>query len=185
MPTSDREREHGRRVDAREPIDEAWLGARCACACSTRWMMRASVESRAQPRDRDVERAAAVDRSGEHLVARPLLDRQRFARHRRLVDVARRRRDATVERDLLARPHHHDVADARPRRPAASMSAPSRRTSALRRREIHQRADRAARALHRARLEPLRQREEEDHGRRLAPLTEHHRAADGDEHQRR
>jgi hypothetical protein len=50
-------------------------------------------------------------------------------------------------------------------------------------REIHQRPDRAARPRHAARLEELRQREEEDHRRRLEPLADAERADDGDQHQ--
>ena len=45
----DRRRQHDddRRVDAREALDRrSATGARCACARSTRWMMRASVVSR-------------------------------------------------------------------------------------------------------------------------------------------
>ena len=146
--------------------------------------MRASVESRAQPRDAHVERAAAVDRAGEHLVAGALLDRQRLAGHRRLVDVALARRDAAVERDLLARPHDDDVADARRRRPARAQAAGvASRDERFGRRQIHQRADRAARALHRARLEQLREREQEHDRRGFAPLAEDHRAGDGDHHQ--
>ena len=66
----------------------------------------------AQPRHFDFERVAAVDRSAEHIVARRLLDRQRLARHRRLIDVARSGGHPAVERDFLAGPDDDDVADA-------------------------------------------------------------------------
>ena len=84
--------EHRRRVDAREPLDERL--ARRALRLRALDEMDDARERRvaAQPRHVDFERAAAVDRAGEHLVARRLLDRQRLAGHRRLVDVARRRR---------------------------------------------------------------------------------------------
>ena len=52
------------------------------------------------------------------------------------------------------------------------------------RREVHQRADRVAGAVHASRLEPLREREEEDDRRRLRPLPDGRRADDRDEHQR-
>ena len=43
------------------------------------------------PRDAHVEGAAPVDRAGKHLVAGPLVDRQRLAGDGRLIDAARRR----------------------------------------------------------------------------------------------
>ncbi len=53
----------------------------------------------------------------------------------------------------------------------------------LGRRQIHQRANRPARPLHRARLEHLGEREQKHHRRALGPLAERDRAGDGDHHQ--
>ena len=53
----------------------------------------------------------------------------------------------------------------------------------VRRRKVHQRADRAARPLHRPRFQQLRQREQEDDRGRFRPLAERHGAADGHHHQ--
>ena len=66
-------------------------------------MIRASVESRRSRVTVDVQDAAAVDRPSEHLVALALVDRQRLAGDRRLVDVALARVHAPVERNLLSR----------------------------------------------------------------------------------
>ena len=135
-----------------------------------------------QALDLYVESGASVDRSAEYLISRLFLDWQRLARHGRLIDVALSRRNATVQRDLFARPHNHDVAhvDLVDRQlPVGAVAA----HQSDRRRKIHQRPNRAPRALHRPGLEELRHRKEEDHARSLAPLTEHHRAANGDEHQ--
>ena len=54
----------------------------------------------------------------------------------------------------------------------------------LARRQIDQRADRLARALHRPHLEPLRHREQEDDAGRLEPFAEQQGAGDRDDHQR-
>ena len=113
---------------------------------------------------------------------RALLDRHRFARDRRLVDEADAVANAAVERDLLARPDDDEIADANlvdADDGVDAVAAHERR----RRREVHQGADRAAGPFHRARLEHLRQREQEDDRRALRPLAERHRAGNGDHHQ--
>ena len=147
-------------------------------------MMRASVES---PRSRVTRTSSAprpliVPANTSSPIA--LLGGQRLARDRRLVDVALAGGDPAVERNLLAGPDDDDVADGdavhRHAAERAGRGVPHERLGG---RQIHQRADGAARALHRARLEQLRQREQEDDGRPFAPLAEHHRAGDGDEHE--
>src|SRR6185369_14825545 len=55
--------------------------------------------------------AVAVDGAGEHFVARLLVHRQGLPGNRRLVDVARARNDAAIERDLLARTHAQALAE--------------------------------------------------------------------------
>ncbi len=78
-----------------------------------------------QRRRDDLERAVPVDRSGEHLVAVPLVDRQRLAGDRRLVDVAFAGHDTAVERQLLAGPARARDRQSARRRPARA--APGRR----------------------------------------------------------
>ena len=73
--------------------------------------MRASRVSRPDAGDFELERSAAVDRSGVDFVARPLVDRQRLAGHRRFVDVAVAGDDRAVERHLVAGPDDDHVAD--------------------------------------------------------------------------
>ena len=145
--------------------------------------MRASVLSRRKPRHLDVERAAAVDRPGKDLVARLLLDRQRFAGHRRLVDVADPGDDAAVERNLLAGPHDDDIAHAhvvdgngRERR-----AAPDERLGGS---KIHQRAEsRRARVPSRGTRASARPRTGIRRMRPLRPLAERDRAGHGHQHQ--
>src|SRR4029453_3739617 len=52
-----------------------------------------------------IERSPAVDRARKDLVAWPLVDRERFSRDRRPLDIAMSRQDAPVERNLVARSH--------------------------------------------------------------------------------
>ena len=131
-------------------------GARCACARSTRWNDARQRRVAAEARHAHVERAAPVDRAGEHLVARPLVDRQRFAGHRRLVDGALAGHDFAVERDLLAGPNDDRSCRAAMRSTSTRRSPAASRTSASDGRQVHQRANRAARAIQRPRLERLR-----------------------------
>ena len=74
-------------------------------------MIRASRVSRPMRVTAMLERATAVDGAGEDLVARRLVDRQRLAGDRRLVDVAVPGDDDAVERHLVARPDDDLVAD--------------------------------------------------------------------------
>ena len=74
-PISDGEDEHGRRVDPREPIDERLAGRALRLRPLDEVDDPRERGVAAQPLDLNLERAAAVDRSGEHLVARLLLDR--------------------------------------------------------------------------------------------------------------
>src|SRR5687768_16550223 len=93
---------------------------------------------------RELERAMAVDGAGEYRVARSLVDRQRFAGDRRLVDVGPAGPDLAVERNLLARPHDDRGADgyAVHRDQLLVIAVPDTR---LRRGQIHQRANGFAR----------------------------------------
>jgi len=59
----------------------------------------------------DRENAAAVDGSGEHLVAFAPNDRNRFPGHRRLIDLADPPDDDTVGADPFTRAHQNHVAD--------------------------------------------------------------------------
>ena len=178
----ERDHEHDGRVDAREPIDERL--ARRALRLGALHQVNDPRQRRVAPEARDdhVERAAAVDRAGEHLVAGGFLDRKRLARHRRLVDVAVARCDAAVERDLFPGPDQHRVADRDvvDRDAHFAAVAPDERLGG---REIHQRADRAARAIHRPRLEQLGEREEEDDRGGFRPFAEQRRPGHRDEHQ--
>jgi hypothetical protein len=135
-----------------------------------------------QPADRDVEGAAAVDRPREYLVAWRLLGRQRLPCHRRLVHVAHAGMHPAVERNLLAGLDDHDVANPHVvdvHRHFKAVPA----DQGLGRREIHERADGAARTIHGPRLEQLREREQKNDRRRFGPLTQHDRARDGHHHQ--
>jgi hypothetical protein len=139
-------------------------------------MIRARVESRRS-------RVTSTSSAPRPLIApAALLHRQRFAGDRRLVDEAEAVANPAVERDLLPRPDDDVIADADlvdgDNRVDAAATHQRRR-----RRKVHQGADCAAGALHRAPLEHLRQRKQEDDRRALRPLAERHRAGDGDHHQ--
>jgi hypothetical protein len=156
-------------------------GARCACAFDAVDDARQRRVA-TQPRHPDVERAAAVDRAGEHIVARRLVDRQRLAGDRRLIDFAVSRDDRAVERNFLARPDDDD----RARRDGVDVDAPLAGGVAQQRvgrRQVHQRADGVARALERARLEGLGDGKQEHDRGRLRPFTDQRRAGGGDDHQ--
>ena len=59
----------------------------------------------------DLDHAELVDRPGVDRVARPLVDRQRLARQRRLIDGRPARDDRPVDGDPLAGPDDDEVAD--------------------------------------------------------------------------
>ena len=63
----------------------------------------------ARLRDLDPERAAAVDRATDDLVARPLVDRPGLTRDHRLVHRAAALAHDAVRRHARTRPHQHDV----------------------------------------------------------------------------
>ncbi len=173
---------HGRRVDARESIDEGLrrraFGLRGLDQMDDARQRRVA----AQRRRDDLERAMPVDRSGEHLVAVPLVDRQRLARDRRLVDIAFAGHDAAVERQLLAGSHAHVVADPDFVGRHASL-LPRSHDGGFRRRQVHQRADGVTRAVHASRFEVLREREEKDDACALHPFADRDGARHGHRHQ--
>ena len=100
-----------------------------------------------------------VDRAGKHLVAWPF-DRQRFTGDRRLIDVGAPVANDAIQRESLAGLDDHERAGST--RSTEGHGVARARRSLMRayvRRQIHQRADRLARAIpRRARLEPLRDR---------------------------
>ena len=146
-------------------------------------MMRASVESRRS-------RVTATSSAPRPLIVPAntsspglLVDRQRLAGDRRLVDVAGRPRrpgrragsSRRAARPRVADPHVVDRhASVRGRRAGRALRRGARSISA----RIAPRARSIARDL-----EQLREREEEDDRGRLGPLAERHRADDGDHHQ--
>ena len=136
----------------------------------------------AQARDDNVQRAPAIDRPAEHIVAGTLFDRQGFPSHGRLVHVARAPHHPPVERELVSRTHEHRVAYSHIVDGHADV-APFTPDDGFGRREIHQRADGAAGAIHRARLEQLRQGEQKYDGRGFGPFSERDCARHGDQHQ--
>ena len=184
MADRQREDEHGRRVDPREAIDEGL--ARRALRLRLLHQVDDARERgvAAQPRDPHVERAAAVDRAGEHLVAGALLggsDSPVTGAWLTWLSPAATRPSSGIfspGRTTTMSPTADVV-----HRHAAELARRGVAHERLGGRQIHQRADRAARALHRARLEQLREREQEHDRRPFAPLAEHHRAGDRDQHQ--
>ena len=111
-----------------------------------------------------------------------LVDRQRFAGDRRLVDVGAARDHCAVERNLLAGADDHDRADrdAIDRHELFVIAVPDAR---LDRREVHQGADGFARAIHAARFEPLRDGEQEHDGAASAHSPRNIAPTDRDEHE--
>ena len=129
-----------------------WIGARLRCASATICTICASIVSRADLLGAHDEAAGAVERAADHLVARlPCSTGIGLAGHHRLVDGARALEDHAVDRHLLARPHAQPVADRDLRR--AARPPRRRRRDAPRglRRQVEQRADRAATVRSRAR----------------------------------
>src|SRR5262249_19583292 len=106
------------------------------------------------------EAALSIHRAAHDLVARRLLDRDRFARDHGFVDRALAADGGAVDGDLLAGPDaeaiaDHDVVDRYVVLDAAVAEAARRL-----RREGEQRADRGARAAPRAELEDLAEQDE-------------------------
>jgi hypothetical protein len=133
-------------------------------------------------RDADLQRAAPVDRSRKHVIAARLVDRQRLAGDRRLVDVAVPGGHDTVHGNLVARPDDDliaggDIGDRQDDLSAAALD------ESLTRGEIDQGADCLTRALERPHLEPLREREEEDDAGRLEEIAQRQGADDRHHHQ--
>ncbi len=58
----------------------------------------------------DSQGSRLVDRTANHLVARPFLHRQALPGDQRLIDAGRTRAHLAIDRNLLAGPHEHDIA---------------------------------------------------------------------------
>ena len=177
-----RQKQHQRRVVARESLDER-LG-RCLLRLGR---LDESDDPRQrgvapEPRDTDVQRSGTVDAPGIDVIAWFLVHGQRLTRDRRLIHEALPGDDRAVEGHLLARRHQHNLADANlvDRNGHVALRAAHQRSK---RRQIHQGPNRVPRPIHAAELEPLRQREEEDHGGAFRPLANGNRTDDGDQHE--
>ena len=145
-------------------------------------MTRPSVVSRPTRMTRTSSEPWPLIVPGKHLVTGGLVHRQRFAGDRRLIDVASPRDDLAVERDLFAG-RTRTISPTRPRPWRLASRRPSRRTHGFGGCQVHQRADRLARAVHAAGFEVLREVEQEDDRRRLRPLADDERAEHRDRHQ--
>jgi hypothetical protein len=111
----------------------------------------------APPRHRDDQRAVAIDRPREYVVAFTLVDWQRFSGDGSLVHVGPATVHHAVERNALARLHQHQ----RPGRDAIDVDATVTLFVAngdVARRLADQVANGLPRAVQALRLEPLRQR---------------------------
>ena len=180
--TADRKGHHGRRVIACKPLHKR-LG-RGPLSLGALDQMDHARERRVRPpaRDLDLEGTPAVDRPREHFVAHVLLDRQRFAGDRSLVEVALARHHLSIERHFLPRPDHDDVAHV----DLIDADAPLLGTSPYQgfdRCQVHQRADRAAGSIHAARFEQLCERKQKGDRRRFEPLADRHGSHHGNQHQ--
>ena len=160
----------------------AWLGARCACARSTRWIIRASVVSR---------RGRVTTTS---IAPRPLIVPAKTSSPGPLSIGS----DSPVTGAWLTwlspaatRPSSGIFSPGftmivSPTATSSTLDAPLGAVAPherLDRRDVHQGADRAARAVHAPRLQELGEREEEDDRGRLEPLADEHGPEDRDEHQ--
>ena len=183
-----RQRHHDRCVAAREAVDDG-LGRR-----TLRLRLLHHVDDLGDGRVRrgrgraHVQRATLDDGAGEHLVARSFGDGDRLAGDRRLVGGGRALDDDPVDGRPLPRAYHHDVADddvghgdARLSHGAVVARRPQHHRG--RRREPHQAADRAPRALQRGDLQHGAETEEEGDQRRLAPLADGGGADHGQGHE--
>ncbi len=124
-----------------------------------------------------------IQRSREYGGARLLVHRHRLAGDRRLVHARPPVRHLAVHGDLLAGTHENHLADLDlRRRNARLLSAADHR--GLGGREIHQRLDRVARAIHGVGFEQLSDREQEQRRRRFRLLANDPRARGGDRHEK-
>ncbi len=179
----DRERDYRGRIDAGKLLDPL-LGAR---APTVRLLdhARDAGERRilGDPGALDLERAIAVDRTGEDLAARLLGGRQALAGDRRLVDRADSGDDAAVERDALARVDDEARADRRCRRRDLALLAGGGDRAHGRRCQVEQGGDRAACSADAPALEGEGQGEEKRNGGGLEPFADADRTRDRDHHQ--
>jgi hypothetical protein len=119
--------------------------------------------------DLHAERAFAVDRAGDHLVAFALLDRARLAGDHRLVEIALALAYGAVDRDALARAHEHEVARPKPVDGHLLGAAVLGDARGLVRQELGQLLERALRLRDRAHLDPVAQQHDGDQRRQLPP----------------
>ena len=129
-----------------------------------------------------LERALAVDRSGEHVVAASFLHRNGFAGDRRLIHRTGAFDDLAVERRFFARTDDKYLAQldlAHRDGHVLTVAAHERLIG----RKLHERLDGIARAVHAAGLEVLRKRKQEDHRGALEPLPYRDRPDNRDGHQ--
>ncbi len=176
------EANHRRRVVARKPVHENldWRAA----SLSGFHEVDDSRERRvaAQPRDPHFECAAAIDGAGEHLVSRSLIDRQGLSGDRRLIDRAVAVENFPVERNLVTGSHNQRLANPHEidGNTLVDTLAMHQRFSGA---EIHQRANRVARARHAACLEQLCERKQENDGGPFRPFADRHCAGHREQHQ--
>ena len=106
-----RETNDRRGVPARKGVDPP-LGRRLA-SLRLRDQLPDAVERGVARRRRRLneEKALSVERAGVHVIARELVDRCRLAGNRRLIDGGRTLAQDAVDRDALARTHHHEIAE--------------------------------------------------------------------------
>ena len=165
-----------------EPVDHALrLGLLALCLLDEPDQFRNRRLAR-RLRHAHVERAAAVDRPAEHLVAGSLRDGHGLAGERGLIDAALARLHRAVEREPVAGfDDEHladlDVADGHFREGAVTADEGGLGP------ELHQRLDGLARAAHRVVLEDVREREQKQQHRPLERRADGERAERGEDHQ--
>ena len=139
---------------------------------------------RRQRIDLEFESAGLVDRPREDRIADRLVDRDAFARDRRLVDAGTSGRQHAVHRHALTRTHLHDGAEHhgghRHGRPAAVGLA----HQGFLGRHFQQAFDGVAGAIDGPRLDRLGDGIQRHHHGSLWPLPDHESAGDGHRHQR-
>jgi hypothetical protein len=136
----------------------------------------------ATARDADDQGAMAVDGPGEHLVAHGLLHRDGLAGDRGLVHIRAPVQHRSVERQPLAGADQHPLSGRHAVEWDHALDL-AIGDAGLGRRQVQQRSDGGARTLHAARLEPLRDGEEEHDHRGLFPLAEDEGPRHGNHHQ--